>query len=211
MPKVCKQCEKNPVYEFTNKRKLCKQCFVRYFHKKFLYIIRKFGMVRQSDVVQYKNDGGFRGVGLDEMLKMFSERAHVKLVKKGKSHRSVYPKLRSKGATLKLKTTKYKASKGDEYFLEMVNKKDILFGLLRLRIVGGRAIIREVHVYGKSLRLGDKNIMGAQHSGLGKQLIEEAEKIARGCKGIQIISGVGVRQYYKKLGYRLEGEEMVKL
>ena len=95
---MCKQCEKNPVYEFTNKRKLCKQCFVRYFHKKFLYIIRKFGMVRQSDVVQYKNDGGFRGVGLDEMLKMFSERAHVKLVKKGKSHRSVYPKLRSKGA-----------------------------------------------------------------------------------------------------------------
>jgi elongator complex protein 3 len=111
---------------------------------------------------------------------------------------------------LQLKTTKYKASGGDEYFLEIVNKKDILFGLLRLRITKKLVVIRELHVYGKSLKLGKSGAV--QHSGLGKQLIEEAEKIAKKnkCGKIQIISGVGVRQYYKKLGYKLEKEEMVK-
>ena len=129
--------------------------------------------------------------------------------------------------SLRLKITKYKSSGGDEYFLEMVNKEDVLFGLLRLRIVGtpngvpsatgnvnAKGIIREVHVYGKSLKLRSKAVKGAgaQHRGLGKQLIEEAEKIVRKnkCERVQIISGVGVREYYRKLGYRLEGEEIVK-
>jgi tRNA(Ile)-lysidine synthase TilS/MesJ len=55
-------------------------------------------MIKQGEVVGFRSRGDFRGVVLDEMLKMFAERAHIKLVKNGKSHRSVYPKLRSKGA-----------------------------------------------------------------------------------------------------------------
>ena len=123
---------------------------------------------------------------------------------------------------LKLKVTEYKASEGEEYLLEIVNSEDILFGLLRLRVVDGRAIIREVHVYGQSLKLGAKGRRsaypklwnkGAQHKGLGKWLIAEAEKIAliNKCGGISIISGVGVREYYHRLGYRLEDTYMVKL
>ena len=50
---------------------------------------------------------------------------------------------------LKLRKTKYRAGGGEEYFLEIVNKNDLIFGLLRLRIFEGRAIIRELHVYGK--------------------------------------------------------------
>jgi len=135
---------------------------------------------------------------------------------------------------LKLKITKYKAAKGDEYFLEIVNKDDILFGLLRLRIINKKAIIREIHVYGQSLKLGEKGKI-SQHRGLGKWLMNEAEKIVR-CsaypkegrvplrgpkalssgakkekiKELAVISGIGVREYYKKLGYSLKDTYMVK-
>ena len=124
---------------------------------------------------------------------------------------------------LKLKVTKYKASGGDEYFLEIVNKDDVLFGLLRLRIFKGKAVIREVHVYGQSLRLGEEGELsrsaypklqneGVQHKGLGKWLIAEAEKIVKKnkIKSLSIISGIGVREYYEKLGYCLEDSYMVK-
>jgi elongator complex protein 3 len=113
---------------------------------------------------------------------------------------------------LKLKKTKYKASGGNEYFLEIVNKDDILFGLLRLRLSKKGAMIREIHVYGQSLKLGQKGKI-SQHRGLGKQLITEAEKIAKKnkYKKLKIISGIGVREYYRKLGYKLEDTYMVKL
>ncbi|MDD5012377.1 MAG: tRNA uridine(34) 5-carboxymethylaminomethyl modification radical SAM/GNAT enzyme Elp3 [Candidatus Nanoarchaeia archaeon] len=113
---------------------------------------------------------------------------------------------------LKLKITKYKASGSDEYFLEIVNDDDILFGLLRLRIVGTRALVRELHVYGQSLKLGDEGKV-SQHIGLGKWLMKEAEKIAEKnkCKKILVISGIGVREYYRKLGYDLEDSYMIKI
>ncbi len=112
---------------------------------------------------------------------------------------------------LKLKITKYKSSEGNEFFLEIVNKDDILFGLLRLRIIDKKALIRELHVYGKSLKLGEKGKV-SQHIGLGKWLMKEAEEISKKekSKKILIISGIGVREYYKKLGYKLEDTYMIK-
>jgi len=73
---MCKQCEKNPVYEFTNKRKLCKNCFIRYFQKKVLYTIRKFKMAQSGSVIDYENGKGFREVVLEDVLEMFVEKAH---------------------------------------------------------------------------------------------------------------------------------------
>ena len=129
---------------------------------------------------------------------------------------------------LELKIMKYKASGGTEYFLEIVNKDDVLFGLLRLRISNNKSVIREIHVYGKSLKLGEKGILG-QHTGIGKWLMNEAEKIVRHhgrtpknfkkkfllrakkkIEKLSVISGIGVREYYKKLGYKLEESYMVK-
>ena len=78
---MCKLCETKPVYEFTNQRKLCKTCFVRWFQKKVLYIIRKFEMISKNDVVRFENKGDFQGVVLEDVLKMFSEKAIVELVK----------------------------------------------------------------------------------------------------------------------------------
>ena len=123
---------------------------------------------------------------------------------------------------LNLNILEYNASKGKEFFLEIVNKNDILFGLLRLRFPDKKgiilkelkncALIRELHVYGQALNIGEKSEKDSQHQGFGKWLMEKSEGIAKkaGYKKIAVISGVGVREYYKKLGYKLEGEYMVK-
>ena len=116
---------------------------------------------------------------------------------------------------LKLKTIEYDASGGKEYFLEMINDDNILFGLLRLRLTKGKegkAMIRELHVYGQTLNLGKHEEDVSQHHGLGKWLMEEAEKIAKAQKfrKIYVISGIGVREYYRNLGYKIEEPYMVK-
>jgi elongator complex protein 3 len=78
------------------------------------------------------------------------------------------------------------------------------------------AIIRELHVYGQMKPVYDENsdeeIGQTQHLGLGKKLMLEAEKISRAAdyKKIAVISGIGVRNYYRKLGYKLEETYMTK-
>jgi elongator complex protein 3 len=74
-------------------------------------------------------------------------------------------------------------------------------------------IVREIHVYGKSLKLGETEENEIQHSGLGKNLMREAEKISKeefDAKKILVISAVGTREYYQKLGYSLYGPYMSK-
>ncbi len=78
---MCKQCKTKPVYEFTNKRRVCASCFIRYFQKKFLYIIRKFKMIKKHDLIGYKPGKDFRDVVLGEMLNMFAEKAPVEIRK----------------------------------------------------------------------------------------------------------------------------------
>jgi len=75
-------------------------------------------------------------------------------------------------------------------------------------------IIRELHTYGEAVPLfRNRDSKHAQHHGLGKRLVKEAEKIAKkefGAQKIAVISGVGVRGYYQKLGYKLRDTYMVK-
>ncbi len=109
----------------------------------------------------------------------------------------------------------YAASDGREIFLQYVSPdKKKLFALLRLRLTSQKkAIIREVHTYGKLAKISQKDKKTPQHIGLGKKLIAEAEKTAKkefGCSEISVISGIGVRNYYRKLGYRLKDTYMVK-
>ncbi|MFA5348831.1 MAG: tRNA uridine(34) 5-carboxymethylaminomethyl modification radical SAM/GNAT enzyme Elp3 [Candidatus Paceibacterota bacterium] len=108
----------------------------------------------------------------------------------------------------------YPASDGKEIFLSFENKdRTKLFSLLRLRISSNnKAIIREVHTYGQLTAIGDKGI-SAQHKGLGRKLISFAEEIAKkdfNLKNISVISGVGVRDYYRRQGYSLKNTYMVK-
>jgi len=68
------------VYEFTNQRKLTKAEFLKWFQKKALYIIKKFKMIQNNDVVVYENKGDFRGVVLEDVLKIFAEKGSVEVV-----------------------------------------------------------------------------------------------------------------------------------
>tara|TARA_Y100000310_G_scaffold69290_1_gene64754 strand:+ start:15832 stop:16404 length:573 start_codon:yes stop_codon:yes gene_type:complete len=79
--KMCKQCKISPVYEFTNKIKLCKNCFIKYFQKKVLYTIRKFKMIKKDEVIGYEKKRDFRGVVLFDILLMFSKKAMIEIIK----------------------------------------------------------------------------------------------------------------------------------
>jgi len=75
------------------------------------------------------------------------------------------------------------------------------------------ALIREMHTYGQQVKVNNKKEKTAQHKGLGKKLIKKAEQIAQqefDMNKIAIIAGVGVRNYFRKRGYELEGTYMVK-
>ena len=69
------------VYEFTNKRKLTRAEFLRWFQKKFLYTIRRFNLIARGQVIGYENKGDFQGVVLEDLLKMFADKSSVELVK----------------------------------------------------------------------------------------------------------------------------------
>ncbi len=119
---------------------------------------------------------------------------------------------------LKLKVTKYRASGGEEYFLEIINRDNILFGLCRLRIVKNKDYIfggiRELHVYGQSLAIGERSKNKfTQHRGLGKLLVKKAEEISaeEGVKELSVIAGIGVREYFYKLGYSPDGAYVSKI
>lgn len=121
---------------------------------------------------------------------------------------------------LKIKIQQYESSNGTEHFIDACDKNDTLLGFIRLRfpskygyqkaITKGTALIRELHIYGNTTPVGKKG--KHQHKGWGKKLLSTAEKIAKkhGYNKIAIISGIGVREYYKKLGYNLEGTYMTK-
>ncbi len=120
---------------------------------------------------------------------------------------------------LNIKT--YKANNGIEFFLSIDNKKtDKIIGFCRLRFPAQQlrkeftkttAIIRELHIYGKTTSVG-KTGKKAQHKGFGKILLKTAELICQenNYNKLLVISGVGVRNYYKKLGYKKEGVYMSK-
>jgi elongator complex protein 3 len=113
---------------------------------------------------------------------------------------------------LHLDETWYQASCGDEIFLQFITEDRKIAGFLRLSLpteptitdeLEGAAMIREVHVYGQSLKIGELADGHAQHLGLGKQLIERAVEIAtdKGYKRLAVISAIGTRDYYIKRGF----------
>jgi elongator complex protein 3 len=119
-----------------------------------------------------------------------------------------------------LKRCDYEASGGKEIFLSFEDEGETLFGLLRMRIGssavddGDLAMVRELHVFGSEVPLGEQQAGAAQHRGLGGELLREAERIARDefqAQKIAIISGVGAREYFRsECGYELDGAYMVK-
>jgi elongator complex protein 3 len=119
-----------------------------------------------------------------------------------------------------LKRLDYDASGGREIFLSFEDERATIFGLLRMRTgsvaVGNDslAMVRELHVFGSEVSLGEQQPGAVQHRGLGGELLKEAERIATDefrARKIAIISGVGAREYFRsECGYELDGAYMVK-
>ncbi|MAE71097.1 MAG: tRNA uridine(34) 5-carboxymethylaminomethyl modification radical SAM/GNAT enzyme Elp3 [Gemmatimonadetes bacterium] len=106
----------------------------------------------------------------------------------------------------------YGADACEEHFLQLTSDDGRLLAFLRMSLpwergfieeLGGAAIVREVHVYGAAARLHENDGAKAQHSGLGRRLVEWAVKIARaeGYERLAVISAVGTKEYYEKLGF----------
>jgi len=77
---MCQTCQTHPVYEFTNKRKVCARCFIHYFQKKFFYINRKFNLIQRGDIIGYKNSGNFGDVALFDIINYFSVKSGIEIV-----------------------------------------------------------------------------------------------------------------------------------
>jgi elongator complex protein 3 len=122
-------------------------------------------------------------------------------------------------------TAEYDASEGKEIFISAEeSKNDALIGYLRLRMPSEKAhrkevkakpcsIVRELHVYGSLVPVGKHFDQAWQHKGFGNILLATAENITRddyGLKKILVISALGTKQYYKRLGYERDGVYMSK-
>ncbi|MFH1450359.1 MAG: tRNA uridine(34) 5-carboxymethylaminomethyl modification radical SAM/GNAT enzyme Elp3 [archaeon] len=158
------------------------------------------------------------------------KKSNLRQLAKGKCNcircREIGHKLRSLGAQglrgldIQIRVKKYAASGGIEYFISAEDfSKGVLIGYLRLRknrvpkSLSSQVpvwLIRELHVYGTEVALGKKAATetSMQHRGWGKKLLQESEGLAQG--KLYVLSGIGAREYYRKLGYAFEAPYMVK-
>jgi len=161
--------------------------------------LRELALARMKDLSLECRDVRTREVGIQEI------------------HNKIRPE------NVELIRREYYANGGWETFLSYEDPdKDILIGLLRLRKCSddtfrkelkGCSVVRELHVYGSVVPVSGRNPKTFQHQGYGSLLMEEAERIAKfehGSSKISVISGVGTRGYYRKLGYELDNVYMSK-
>lgn len=118
----------------------------------------------------------------------------------------------------------YLTTNGVQLFISFEDELGYLYGFARLQLGTADtepefegvwtwvALIRELHVYWQLTKISYKENWRTQHKWLWGQLMELAERIAQYCSysKISVISWVGVRKYYERLGYVLEGTYMVK-
>jgi len=191
------------------------------------YIPKYCRVIRvQRDIPSDKVAAGIKKSNLREFVEKECEKNKVRIQEI--RYREVGHKM-AKGVVpnpdkIELCRIDYDASDGKEIFLSFEDvKNDVLFGFIRLRIPSKpfrkdinekTGLIRELHVYGSTVKIGKKKESAWQHKGFGKKLLQEAERIVEKefwMKKIAVISGVGVREYYKKFGYELDGVYMSKI
>ena len=154
----------------------------------------------------------------------FRQLAHEYLIREGGKCRCI--RCREAGrniveADASIEVLEYECCKGTEYFISAV-AEDVLIGFVRLRYphkawrmeIEGSALIRELHVYGSMVPLSREGETGHewQHRQFGNRLLEKAEEIASdaGYSEIAVMSGIGVRPYYRRHGYERSGPYMSK-
>ena len=162
---------------------------------------------------------GNKKTNLREMVDAEIERADERVV--DIRAREVRSRLMD-GIKLKWRVTEYDTLVSSERFIELVTEDDELAGFCRLSLPQGKplvvelagcAVVRELHVYGRAVGVGEKAGEKWQHRGLGKRLMGRAERLAReaGYVKLAVISAVGTREYYRRLGYMMVGMYMIKI
>jgi elongator complex protein 3 len=140
-------------------------------------------------------------------------------------HHSLKEKINFESLQLVFSRINYEASNGVEIFLSIEDKKrDLLIGFLRLRDINIShryelqnkpcMLIRELKVLGRELSIGQRANMALQHKGFGNDLIKEAERICLeefNKKQLFVLSGVGVKEYYRNLGFIQDGVYLKKI
>jgi len=141
-------------------------------------------------------------------------------------HRMATDKVKPNPDEVKILTTKYLASEGEEIFISAEDlENDVLIGYLRLRVPSEKAhrpevkakpcsMVRELHVYGPLVPVGKHLAKAWQHKGYGGVLLGEAERITReefGLGKVLVISALGTKQYYMRFGYQYDGAYMSKM
>jgi len=139
-------------------------------------------------------------------------------------HKALNQKIEINNKKISLNCIHYDASDSEEVFISLVEDEfDALIGFLRLRDIKSShrielsknpcTIIRELKVVGREISIGERSKKGLQHKGFGKELISEAEKITVeefDKKHLFVLSGVGVKNYYRKLGFKDNGVYLSK-
>jgi len=170
----------------------------------------------QRDIPTYMTEAGVDKTNLRQYVEKIVNEKGIKC----RCIRCREPKSHQISGKVELMVKSYKASDGSEFFISADDvKNDFILGFARLRfpsqslrkeITKDSALIRELHVYGEAIQIGKEGRV--QHKGIGKSLMKKAEEIAKenGKTKMVVISGIGAREYFRKLGYKKEGPYMVK-
>ncbi|MEM3011358.1 MAG: tRNA uridine(34) 5-carboxymethylaminomethyl modification radical SAM/GNAT enzyme Elp3 [Candidatus Bathyarchaeia archaeon] len=140
-------------------------------------------------------------------------------------HRWLVDGVKPNPENVSITVSREKASEGEDVFVAAEDlENDVLVGYLRLRVPSEKAhrsevkdenvsIVRELHVYGRLVPVGQHEDEAWQHKGYGKMLLSEAERISKeeyDMRKIQVLSALGTKQYYMRLGYAYDGPYMAK-
>ncbi|HKU48470.1 MAG TPA: tRNA uridine(34) 5-carboxymethylaminomethyl modification radical SAM/GNAT enzyme Elp3 [Nitrososphaera sp.] len=187
---------------------------------RWVRIMRVQREIESKDIVAGPRSGNFRQLVIQELARKGHKCNCIRCRETGLQKRYPDP------SNVKLMRQDYMASGGREVFLSYEESGgETILGFLRLRKIGrmthrkeleGSAVVRELHVYGQSVGIGMRDVVGEsyQHRGYGSKLLQEAENIARSEMGvgkIVVISAVGTREYYRKQGYVQDGPYVSKV
>ena len=170
----------------------------------------------QRDIPTFMTQAGVDKTNLRQYIENEMKKKKIKC----RCIRCREPKGKKISKKIEILERQYIASEGNEFFISAEDiKNDLILGFCRLRfpssflrkeITQDSALIRELHVYGEAAQIGKKGKI--QHKGIGKALVNKAEETARTYykNKMVVISGIGAKEYFKKLGYKKEGPYMVK-
>ena len=182
----------------------------------------------QRDIPAQLIEAGVKQSNLRQLVlqKLREQNLHCRCIRcREVGHRWLRDKTKPDLNNVKISTTKYLASEGEEIFISAEDQAhDILIGYLRLRIPSPQAhrpeisakpcgIVRELHVYGPIVPVGKHIAKAWQHKGYGETLLAEAEHITMheyNRRKVVVISALGTKQYYKRFGYQHDGPFMSK-